>query len=88
MAEPSPEINCSIFLNEEKIIKRLTNEINETKNVKQKAVKAQELIDEVETLLSCEDYDAKNGDCENCHIISDLRKKTAEIVVKAQKLTR
>jgi hypothetical protein len=88
VAEPSPEINCSIFLSEEKVIKRLTKEINETKNVEQKAVKAQELIDEEDTLLSCKDYNAKNEDCKNCRIISDLRKKTAEIVVKAQKLAR
>ena len=86
MAEPRPQINCSIFLKREWAIKELTRDINEAKIVSDKAERAKQLKHEVETLLSCEKYDKKNEDCKDCKVISTLRKQTAELLIKAQGL--
>jgi len=37
-------------------------------------------------LLSCEKYDEKSLNCKNCHFIANLRKKTADLIIKAKKL--
>lgn len=81
-------VRCPLFQSEEEVIKKLTNEINKAASIEEKAAKAQDLIEEVDALLSCEEYDDKNVDCKNCRIISELRKRTAELVVKARKLPR
>lgn len=87
MKKPRAEgIRCPLFQSGEEAIKRLTNEINEATSVEEKAAKAQDMIEEVDALLSCEEYDDKNVDCKNCRVISELRKRTAELVVKARKL--
>lgn len=86
MEKKNVEIHCPIFLNEEEVMEKLTQEINEAKSIGEKVAKAQELIDEVETLLSCEEYDSKNIDCKNCRIISNLRKETAEVVARMSKI--
>ncbi|MBU4313560.1 MAG: hypothetical protein KJ821_02015 [Actinobacteria bacterium] len=86
MAEPKPEINCSIFLKREWTIKELTRDINEAKTISDKAERAGRLKNEVEMLLSCEKYDEKNEDCKNCRTISTLRKQTAELLIKAKGL--
>ena len=86
MAEPRPQINCPIFLKREWAIKELTRDINEAKAVSDKAERAARLKDEVEMLLSCEEYGEKNEDCKNCKIISTLRKQAAELLIKARGL--
>jgi hypothetical protein len=57
-----------------------------SKDVKEKAEFADELQREVEVLLNCADYDDKKSDCKNCRFIANLRKKTADIIIKAKKL--
>jgi len=86
MAEPKPEINCSIFLKREWMIKELTRDINEAKGVSDKAERAEQLKNEVGMLLSCDKYDEQNEDCKNCRTISTLRKQTAELLIKARSL--
>jgi len=54
--------------------------------VLEKARFAEELQREVEVLLSCPDYDGENLECKNCHFIANLRKKTANLIIKAKKL--
>lgn len=88
MAEPRPEINCSIFLKREWTIKQLTRDINEARNISDKAERADQLKHEVEMLLACEKYDEKNEDCKNCRVISTVRKETAELLIKARGLGR
>lgn len=80
------KINCTIFQRQELLIKDITDKINKSKGVKEKSGFAGELRKEVEVLLSCPDYDAKSLDCKNCHFIADLRKKTADLIIKAKKL--
>lgn len=86
MEEKKTGIECSIFLGEEKIMGRLTKEINEARSIEVKATKAQALMDEAEVLLACDRYNADNMDCRNCHTITDMRKSTAEMIKKTQRL--
>ena len=80
------KINCPIFLKREWTIKELTRDINEAKAITEKAERAEYLKNEVEMLLSCEKYDEKNLNCKNCHFIANLRKKTADLIIKVKKL--
>lgn len=82
-----PTIRCRKFLDEEGKIKEITDEINRAKTYDEKAEKAQELMNEVEKLLSCEEYDKKKFDCINCHRISKVRKDTANLFIKPEETT-
>jgi hypothetical protein len=79
-------IDCSKFQQKEVIIDRLAQEINAAGNISAKAELATQLLQEVETLLSCENYDSENNICRNCHTISNLRKKTASILLKVKEI--
>jgi hypothetical protein len=86
MKENKAKINCPTFQKQESVIKDITSEINSAKEVQEKAVSAEELQKEVDVLLSCPDYDDKSVDCRNCRLITNLRKKTAALIIKAKKL--
>ena len=86
MHKNDAKISCPTFQKQEPIIEKITNNINDATGVKEKAAFAIELQKEADVLLSCADYDAKKLDCENCHFIANLRKKTANLIIKAQKL--
>jgi len=76
------EIQCSNFHHREYRIKSITSEINSQIKLKDKSIFARDLADEVEFLLNCEDYCEHEFDCINCHTISLLRKRTADLVLK------
>jgi len=86
MFKEEPEISCPAFQKQEPIIKDITDKINMAKGVLEKAKFAEELLEEVNVLLSCPDYNGKKLDCKNCHLIANLRKKTADLIIKAKKL--
>ena len=86
MHEEEPKINCPTFQKQEPVIKDLTDKINKVKGVQEKAIFAKELQKEVNVLLSCADFDNKNIDCKDCRFIANLRKKTADLIIKAKKL--
>lgn len=86
MKENKAKINCPTFQKQEPIIKDITDSINRAKRVIEKAEFAEELQKEVEVFLSCPDYDGESLDCKNCHFIANLRKKTADLIIKAKKL--
>ncbi len=86
MEENKSKISCPTFQKQEPVIKDITDKINQAKGVLEKARFAEELQKEVEVLLSCPDYDGKRLDCKNCHFIANLRKKTANLIIKAKKL--
>jgi hypothetical protein len=81
-------IHCSIglFPRQEEEIARLTWEINQARTVAEKAPWAQTLMEAVDVLLACEGYDEESLDCRLCHNFSELRRKTAVLVVKAGRL--
>jgi hypothetical protein len=86
MSKKDAKINCSIFQKQEPVIKDITAKINSAKGVLAKAEFAEELQKEVDVLLSCPDYNQGNTDCSNCRFIANVRKKTADLVIKAKKL--
>ena len=81
------KINCAIFQKQESVIGDIAEKINNAKEVHEKAELAEEMQKEVEVFFSCTDYDKNNIDCENCRFIASLRKKTAELIIKAKRLT-
>ncbi len=86
MIKEKPNINCPVFQKQEPIIQDITNKINMAKGVLEKARFAEELLKEVNVLLSCPDYNGNKLDCKNCHFIANLRKKTANLIIKTKKL--
>jgi len=86
--EENKTISCSAFQKQEPIIKDITDKINQTKRVMEKAKFAEELQKEVDVLLFCPDYKVESLDCKNCHFISNLRKKTSRLIIRAKKLER
>ncbi len=80
------KISCPIFQKQECAIKDITDKINKATGVQEKAGFAEELKKEVDVLLSCPDYESQSLDCKNCHFISNLRKKTSNLIIKAKKL--
>ena len=84
--EENKAINCPTFQKQESVIKDITDKINQAKGVLEKARFAEELQKEAEVLLSCPDYESQSLDCKNCHFISNLRKKTSNLIIKAKKL--
>ncbi len=79
------KIECSIFQKQEAVIKDLTDKINRAQGVQEKAKFASELQKEVDVLLSCSDYDEKSSDCKSCHFIANLRKKTADLIIRTSR---
>ena len=86
MNQKEPGIQCPIFLKQEPVIERLTHSINRATDVHDKAGYAHELQQEAEVLMSCPDYKRERADCRNCHFLATVRKKTAEVIIMAQKL--
>jgi len=86
MDKEEPKINCPVFQKQEPIIKDIIDKINEARGVQEKAKFAEELQKEVNVLLSCSDYGDTSFNCKNCRLIANLRKKTADLIIKAKKL--
>ncbi len=82
MYKKMSEIDCQIFNKQELLIGNLIDKVNKSKDNHDKSIFAEELKHEVDTLLICSDYDAESMDCINCHAISKLRQKTAELIEK------
>lgn len=86
MHKKEAEISCQIFQKQESVIKNITDKINQAKGVQEKAEFAGELQKEANVLLSCPDCDPKKLDCKKCHFITNARKLTAGLILKAKKL--
>ena len=86
MDKKEAKINCTTFQKQEPVIKNITEKINGAKGVKEKAKNALELQKEVDVLLSCSDYKEGSLDCGSCHFIANLRKRTANLIIKSEKL--
>ena len=74
-------LSCSNYLEKERTIKQLTDEINRAKDVTAKAAKAQELLKMADSLLSCADYEREKWNCETCHQVASLRKEASQIIL-------
>jgi len=86
MTKEDGKINCATFQKQEPVFADITAKINSAKGVLEKADFAEELQKEVDVLLSCPDYNEKSKDCGNCRFIANVRKKAADLVIRAKKL--
>ena len=86
MDKEKAKINCPTFQKQESVIKNITDKINNTNGVQEKAAFAEELQKEVAVLISCSDYDGKKSDCRNCRFIANVRERTASLIIKTKKL--
>lgn len=86
MKENKSKISCPTFQKQEPLIKEITDRINMAETVLDKAPFAEKLQVEVDGLLSCEQYDKVRIDCRHCHFIANLRKKTANLIIRTKKL--
>ena len=84
--EEDAKISCPIFQKQEAEIKDIVNKINVIEGVVGKAVFAEELRKEVDVLLSCQGYKDTISDCESCRFIAALRKRVADLLIRAKKL--
>jgi len=82
MEEEGPNIKCHIFLQKEYKIKFLTNKINFAKTIDEKVQFAEQLSNELRTLLDCANYNEQSPDCIACQAISRLREKMTALVLK------
>ena len=84
-ARGKTEIQCPIDLFEpqEVKIKALTKAMNAAPNAVGKVRYAHELLDEVAVLLTCTSYDGANLNCDLCRSFSELRQRTASLIIKA-----
>ncbi len=76
---------CGIYRKAHPKIQKLTEEINRAGDIQEKANKAQFLWDEAQALIDCE----KRGTlavCPACGTINQVRKQTAELILRARKL--
>jgi len=86
MDDETAKINCSTFKKQEPVMQDIAEKINNVKEVQEKAELAEKMQKEADVILLCSDYDENDLDCENCRFITSLRKKTAELIIKANKL--
>ena len=85
-AKDIKKIKCPIFKAKNEEIEGVTKAINEVENIEKKAYFVERLMGEVENLLSCEHFDEEKAECKICHYIANLRKKTANLILKAKEL--
>ncbi len=85
-AKDIQKIKCPIFKSKNETIEGITKAINEAENIEKKAQLAERLIKEANEILSCEHFDEKRVDCKICYYIADLRKKTANLILKTKEL--
>ena len=80
------EIACPICRNASPIIESLNRQINQARSVTDKAYFARQLITKVEDVLK--EHGDPEGDpvAKACLTVLNLRKQTAELILKAQKL--
>ena len=86
MHQKQDKINCAIFQKQEPIIKEWTDRLNKVKDYQHKVEIASDLSRYTDMLLECLEYNANSLDCKNCRFISNLRKRTANIIFKAKEL--
>jgi len=86
MKNSTSETDCVIFQKQQRVIKDIIDKINKASGFQEKLTYAAELKEEAEVLLSCQEQSEKISDCEKCRLVAGLQNKTAELILKAEKL--
>ncbi len=79
-------INCPKFQKQESVTKDIMNKIKRADTIQSKAGYAEEFQKEADILLNCRDYSRENLDCIVCRQITNLRRQTTDLIIKAEKL--
>ncbi len=87
MHQEKAKITCPAFQKQEQVIKGITERINKVRKGKERVALAGELQKEADVLLLCADFDEQALDCQSCHFLAKLRRKTAGLIITAKKLT-
>jgi hypothetical protein len=80
-------IQCGIHQESFATMNVIKQQINHESSVGKKAAYAETLLDRVACLLDCPKYNDQESDCEYCHVFAELHKKTAELIIKAKRLS-
>lgn len=80
-----PEKRCAKYLSGKEGFERLTNEVNQAKDMSAKAAKAFELINEADALLTCRKYSNDDQECMECHRVASLKRRASEIILQVSK---
>ena len=83
----SQQIECPLCQKAESDFSRINESINRAATLTEKASHARELLLKVETLLK-EHENVESSLAEACRAVLNLRKKTAEMVLKLEKMKR
>jgi len=81
VARRPQRMSCPRYLEIERVMTQLTEEINKAEDVAVKATNAQKLMEMADVLLSCQDYDEKDWNCRNCRRMASLRKEASQIIL-------
>ena len=86
--EQRADIRCpsGLFARQEAEVNRATGAMNRAAAATEKVAWAQALIEVVDVLLECDEYDEESLHCRLCQEFSELRRKTAALVVRAGQL--
>lgn len=82
----SDSMRCPIFKSKNEEIEEINKAINKAKEIGEKAYLAEKLIKEANRLLACKLFEVQKPECKICHYLADLRKKTANLILKAKEL--
>lgn len=85
MEKPTQTIACPICRKANPEIEAINRQINQARTPSQKAPFAKQLVAKVEEVLQ-EHGPAEDPIAEGCRTVLNLRKQTAELILKAQKL--
>jgi len=80
------KIKCPVFTSKNEEIEKINEAINEAGEIGEKARLAERLIKEMDELINCKLFDVERAECKICHYIADLRKRTANLILKAKEL--
>ena len=81
------QVECPLCQKAESAFAQINEGINRAATLTEKAFHARELIQKVDTLLK-EHENVESGLAEACRAVLNLRKKTAEMVLKLEKVKR
>jgi len=82
------KIQCDIHQENFAAMDVIKQQINHESSVDKKAKYAETLLERVACLIDCPKYNDQESDCEYCHVFAALNKRTAELIIKAKRLSQ
>jgi hypothetical protein len=80
-------IQCDFHQDSYTAMNEIKQKINHGTSVCIKAKYAEELSDKADCLGDCRQYDDQKEDCKYCRMITELHRKTAELIILARRLS-